>query len=100
MTSQDLARAEKSKFVELHHLWWGLIQNKKSSAGVILDKLKIQAKDINLPEIIDKSSYYEVALSKSTKKFLILLEFNNGCSIKRRLEPVFNFIESNFLTIK
>ena len=43
LTSQDLARAEKSKFVELRHLWGGLIQNKKSSAGVILDKLKIQS---------------------------------------------------------
>ena len=61
LTSQDLARAEKSKFVELRHLWGGLIQNKKSSAGVILDKLKIQGKDINLSEIIHKSSYYEVA---------------------------------------
>ena len=70
LTSQDLARAEKSKFVELRHLWGGLIQNKKSSAGVILDKLKIQAKNINLPEIIDKSSYYEVALSKSCKKII------------------------------
>ena len=70
LTSQNLARAEKSKFVELHHLWGGLVQNKKSSAGLILDKLKIQAKDINLPEIIDKSSYYEVALSKSTKKII------------------------------
>ena len=68
--SQDLARAEKSKFVELHHILGSLILNKKSSAGVILNKLKIQAKDIFFKEIKDKSTFYEVPLSKSSKKII------------------------------
>ena len=68
--SQDLARAEKSKFVELHHILESLILNKNSSAGVILRKLKIQAKDIYTKEIKDKSTFYEVPLSKSSKKII------------------------------
>ena len=68
--SQDLARADKSKFVELHHILGSLILNKKSSAGVILSKLKIQAKDIFFKEIKDKSTFYEVPLSKSSKNII------------------------------
>ena len=68
--SQDLARAEKSKFVKLHHILGSLILNKKSSAGLILFKLEIQAKDIYPKEIKDKSTFYEVPLSKSSKKII------------------------------
>ena len=45
LTSQELARAENSQSVELHHILRSLIYHKKSSAGVILEKLKIQEKD-------------------------------------------------------
>ena len=67
LISQDLARAEKAKFVELHHILGSLILNKKSSAGVILSKLKIQAKNIYPKEYKYNSSFYEVPLSKSSK---------------------------------
>ena len=70
LTSQELARAENSKSVDLHHLLGGLIYHKKSSAGVILEKLKIQKKDINFPEIQNNAFFYEVALSKSSQKVL------------------------------
>ena len=70
MTSQELARAENSQSVELHHILGGLIHHKKSSAGVILEKLKIQKKDINFPEIQNNSFFYEVAFSKSSQKIL------------------------------
>ena len=70
LTSQELARAENSQLVELHHLLGGLIHHKKSSAGVILEKLKIQKKDINFPEIQNNAFFYEVALSKSSQKVL------------------------------
>ena len=70
LTSQDLARSEKSQFVELQHIFGGLIHNKNSSAGLILDKLKIQRKDIHFEETKDKSSFYEVSLSKSSKKII------------------------------
>ena len=68
--SQDLARAEKSKFVELHHILASLMLNKKSSAGLILCKLEIQAKNIYPKELKDKSTFYEVPLSKSSKKII------------------------------
>ncbi len=71
LISQDLARAEKTKFVELHHILESLILNKKSSAGVILTKLKIQAKNIYPKEIKDKSTFYEVPLSKYSKKIIL-----------------------------
>ena len=70
LTSQELARAENSQSVELHHLLGGLIHHKKSSAGVILEKLKIQKKDINFPQIQNNLFFYEVALSKSSQKIL------------------------------
>ena len=70
LISQDIARAEKTKFVELHHILDSLILNKKSSAGAILRKLKIQAKNIYPKEIKDKSTFYEVPLSKSSKKII------------------------------
>ena len=70
LTSQELARVENSQSVELHHIMGGLIHHKKSSAGIILEKLKIQEKDINFPEIQNNSFFYEVALSKSSQRIL------------------------------
>ena len=70
MTSQELARSENSQSVELHHILRGLIHHKKSSAGIILEKLKIQEKDINFPEMQNNSLFYEVPLSKSSQKVL------------------------------
>ena len=70
LISQDLARAEKAKFVELHHILGSLILNKKSSAGVILKKLKFQPKNIYPKEIKGNSTFYEVPLSKSSKKII------------------------------
>ena len=70
MTSQELARVENSQSVELHHILGGLIHHKKSSAGIILEKLKIQEKDINFPEIQNNVFFYEVALSKSSQNVL------------------------------
>ena len=70
LTSQELARAENSRSVELHHILRGLIHHKKSSAGIILEKLKIQEKDINFPEMQNNALFYEVPLSKSSQKVL------------------------------
>ena len=70
LTSQELARAENSQSVELHHILRSLIYHKKSSAGVILEKLKIQEKDINFPKIQNNAFFFEVALSKSSQKIL------------------------------
>ena len=67
---QDLARAEKAKFVELHHILGSLILNKKSSAGVILSKLKFQPKNIYPKDIRDNGTFYEVPLSNSSKKII------------------------------
>ena len=46
--AQDLARLENSEFVEFNHILEGLILNKRSSAGYILNKLKIQEKKYTL----------------------------------------------------
>lgn len=70
LISQDLARAEKAKFVELHHILGSLILNKKSSAGVILSKLKFQPKKIYPKDIRDNGTFYEVPLSNSSKKII------------------------------
>ena len=70
LISQDLARAEKAKFVELHHILGSLILNKKSSAGVILGKLKFQPKNLNPKDFRDNGTFYEVPLSNSSKKII------------------------------
>ena len=70
LISQDLERAEKAKFVELHHILGSLILNKKSSAGVILNKLNFQAENIYPKDIKDNETFYEVPLSKSSKKII------------------------------
>ena len=70
LISQDLARAEKAKFVELHHILGSLILNKKSSAGVILSKLKFQPSNINPKYFRDNGTFYEVPLSNSSKKII------------------------------
>ena len=50
----------------------------------------------NAMDYSEEFSLLQSPISRSSKYFLILLEFNNGCSMKRRLEPVFNLIDRSF----
>lgn len=90
--SQDLARAEKSKFVELHHIIGSLILNKKSSAGVILNRFKIKGKDIFSKEIRDKPTFYEVPLSKSSKRII-----QKALEESKKVERWVNYLRSIFI---
>ena len=45
--AQDLARLEKSEFVELHHILGGLKQNKKSYTANLLYKFNIDTYENN-----------------------------------------------------
>ena len=71
--SQDLARREKSAFVEVHHILGGLKQNKKSYAGNLLNKFNIDTNEDNcnfdhINSSLKKSSFDEIPLSESASK--------------------------------
>ena len=68
--AQDLARLENSEFVEFNHILEGLSLNKRSSAGYILNKLKIQEKKIYVEHLFKSIPFYEVQFSKSSKNIL------------------------------
>ena len=73
--AQDLARSEKSEFVELHHILGGLKQNKKSYAANLLSKFNIDAHENHcnsdhINNSLKKSSFNEIPLSESVRNII------------------------------